>query len=97
WRDARLPDDKILVPGVISSTSNYIEHPELVAQRIERYAGLVGRERVLAGADCGFGTSAGWGKIDPGVAVRKLQALIEGAALPSKRLWSGSAKRAAHR
>lgn len=87
WRDAKLPSDKILVPGVISSTSNYIEHPELVAQRLERYAAIVGRERVIAGTDCGFGTFAGFGKMDPEISYKKLEALVEGARIASKRLW----------
>ncbi|HEX2198333.1 MAG TPA: cobalamin-independent methionine synthase II family protein [Burkholderiales bacterium] len=87
WREARLPEDLILIPGVLDSCSNYVEHPELVAQRIERYAGIVGRERVLAGSDCGFGTFAGYGKVDGGIAFKKLRALAEGAALASKRLW----------
>lgn len=93
WRDAAratrgsLPDDKILVPGVISSTSNYVEHPELVAQRLERYAAIVGRERVIAGTDCGFGTFAGFGKMDPEISYKKLAALVEGARIASKRLW----------
>jgi 5-methyltetrahydropteroyltriglutamate--homocysteine methyltransferase len=87
WRDAKLPDDKILMPGVISSTSNYVEHPELVAQRIERFAGIVGRERVLAGTDCGFGTFAGFGKMDPEISYKKLAAMVEGAKIASKRLW----------
>lgn len=81
WRDAKLPEDKILIPGMIDSCSNYVEHPELVAQRIERFAGLVGRERVLAGTDCGFGTFAGYGKLDPEICWRKMQALREGADL----------------
>jgi 5-methyltetrahydropteroyltriglutamate--homocysteine methyltransferase len=87
WRDAKIPADKVLVPGVITSTSNYVEHPELVAQRIERYAGIVGRERVLAGTDCGFGTFAGFGKMDPEISYKKLSALVEGARIASKRLW----------
>jgi 5-methyltetrahydropteroyltriglutamate--homocysteine methyltransferase len=91
WRDAHaraeLPDDKILVPGVISSTSNYVEHPELVAQRICRYADIVGRERIMAGTDCGFGTFAGFGKMDPEISWKKLRALVEGAAIASQRLW----------
>jgi 5-methyltetrahydropteroyltriglutamate--homocysteine methyltransferase len=86
WRDARLPDDLILIPGMLDSCSNYVEHPELVAQRIERFAGIVGRERVIAGSDCGFGTFAGYGKVD-GIAFKKLRALSEGAALATKRLW----------
>ena len=87
WRDAPLPDDLILIPGVLDSCSNYVEHPELVAQRIERYARIVGRERVLAGSDCGFGTFAGYGKVDGGIAFKKLRALADGAALASRRLW----------
>ncbi len=87
WRDARLPEDKVLVPGLLTSTSNYVEHPELVAQRLEQFAAIVGRERVLAGTDCGFGTFAGIGKMDPAIAYRKLGALVEGAALASRRLW----------
>ena len=87
FREQRIPDDKIVIPGVISSTSNYIEHPLLVAERICRYADVVGRERVMAGSDCGFGTFAGFGPVDPDVAYLKLQSLAEGAAIASKRLW----------
>jgi 5-methyltetrahydropteroyltriglutamate--homocysteine methyltransferase len=87
WRDARLPDDLVLIPGTLDSCSNYVEHPELVAQRIERFARIVGRERVIAGSDCGFGTFAGHGKVDGGIAFKKLRALSDGAALASKRLW----------
>ena len=87
WRDAKLPDDKVLIPGLIDSSTNYVEHPELVAQRIEQYAGAVGRERVIAGTDCGFGTFAGYSKVDPGIAFKKLRSLVEGAAIASKRLW----------
>ena len=87
WRDAKLPDDKMLIPGVIDSSTNYVEHPELVAQRIERLANVVGRDRVIAGTDCGFGTFAGAGKIDPGIAFKKLKSMVEGAAIASKRLW----------
>ena len=87
WRDARVPEDLLLIPGVLDSCSNYVEHPELVAQRIERYAQIVGRERVLAGSDCGFGTFAGYGKVDAGIAFKKLRSLAEGAALASMRLW----------
>jgi 5-methyltetrahydropteroyltriglutamate--homocysteine methyltransferase len=87
WRDARLPEDLLLIPGMLDSCSNYVEHPQLVAQRIERYAAIVGRERVLAGSDCGFGTFAGYGKVDGGIAFKKLRALAEGAALASRRLW----------
>lgn len=86
-REMGLPQDKILIPGLIDSTSNYIEHPELVAQRIQRFADVIGRERVIAGVDCGFGTFAGIGKVDPKICQLKLKALAEGAALASERLW----------
>ncbi len=85
--EADIPDDKVLVPGVIDSTTNFVEHPRLVAQRIERFAGIVGRERVLAGTDCGFSTFAGYGAVDPDITYAKLGALAEGAALASERLW----------
>jgi 5-methyltetrahydropteroyltriglutamate--homocysteine methyltransferase len=90
WREhkANIPPDKVLIPGVIDSCTNYVEHPELVAQRIGQFADIVGRERVIAGVDCGFGTFAGVGKIDPDIAFKKLAALAEGAALASKRLWA---------
>ncbi|MFN9251520.1 MAG: cobalamin-independent methionine synthase II family protein [Brevundimonas sp.] len=87
FEENELPGDLIIIPGVIDSTTNFIEHPELVAQRIERYATLVGRERVVAGADCGFGTFAGFGPVDPDIAWAKLGALVEGAAIASDRLW----------
>jgi 5-methyltetrahydropteroyltriglutamate--homocysteine methyltransferase len=87
WRDAKLPEDKVLVPGLLTSTSNYVEHPELVAQRIQQFADIVGRDRVIAGTDCGFGTFAGIGKMDAGISWRKLGALVEGARLASERLW----------
>jgi 5-methyltetrahydropteroyltriglutamate--homocysteine methyltransferase len=87
WRDVKLPANKILLPGVIDTSTNYVEHSELVAQRIVRFAEIVGRERVIASTDCGFGTSAGYGKIDPEVAYLKLGALVEGAELASQRLW----------
>ena len=87
WRDAKIPDDKALIPGVLDSTSNFVEHPELVAQRIETFAAIVGRERVLAGSDCGFGTFAGFGKLDPEIVFAKLRAQAEGAAIASSRLW----------
>lgn len=86
WRDANLPDDKILAPGLIDTCSNYVEHPELIAQRIERFAAIVGSERVIASTDCGFGTFAGYGKIDPAVTWMKLTALREGADLAASRL-----------
>ena len=86
WKNAPIPDDKILVPGMIDTCSNYVEHPELIAQRIERWVGIVGRERVIAGTDCGFGTFAGYGKLDGEIAYKKLRALGEGAEIASKRL-----------
>jgi 5-methyltetrahydropteroyltriglutamate--homocysteine methyltransferase len=79
WRAAKLPDDKILAPGLIDSCSNYVEHPELIRQRIERFADFVGPQRVLASTDCGFGTFANYGKIDPAVTWMKLAALRDGA------------------
>jgi 5-methyltetrahydropteroyltriglutamate--homocysteine methyltransferase len=88
FRDARLPDDKILIPGVIGSTSNYIEHPLLVAERLCRFADIVGRERVIAGSDCGFSTFAGFGPVDPDITFLKLAALAEGARIASERLWN---------
>jgi 5-methyltetrahydropteroyltriglutamate--homocysteine methyltransferase len=88
WRDAKVPDDKVLMPGVIDSSTNFVEHPELVAQRIGKFADIVGRERVIAGTDCGFGTFAGYGKVDPDIAYKKLKSLVEGAAIASQRLWS---------
>jgi len=86
WRDAKLPDTKILAPGLIDTCSNYVEHPELIAQRIERFAGIVGKDRVVASTDCGFGTFAGYGKIDPAVTWKKLHALREGADIAEARL-----------
>ena len=87
WQDVKLPDDKILIPGVLDTSTNYVEHPELIAERLCRFADLVGRERVIAGSDCGFGTFAGYGKLDPDISFKKLHAMVEGAALASKRLW----------
>jgi len=87
WRELNTPDDKVLLPGVIDSSTNYVEHPELVAQRIERFAGAVGRERVIASVDCGFGTFAGTVMVEPKIAEKKLRALVEGAQLASRRLW----------
>ena len=79
-----LPDEKVLIPGVIDSCSNYVEHPELVAQRIQRYASVVGPDRVIAGTDCGFGSSAVWAVVDPDIAWAKLGSLVEGAHLASR-------------
>jgi 5-methyltetrahydropteroyltriglutamate--homocysteine methyltransferase len=92
WREVKLPDDKILIPGVLDTSTNYVEHPELVAERIGRFAAIVGRERVIAGTDCGFGTFAGYGKLDPEISFKKLRAMVEGAALASKLLWRRAAK-----
>ena len=83
----QIPEDKILIPGVIDSVTNFVEHPELVAERICRFADIVGRERVMAGTDCGFGTFAGFGAIHPPIAYAKLRSLSEGAAIATKRLW----------
>ena len=85
-RVAEIPDRKILVPGVIDSTTNFVEHPELVAQRIERFVDIAGADRVVAGSDCGFGTFAGFGAVDPDIAYAKLSALSEGAKIASERL-----------
>jgi len=87
FRDAKLPDDKILVPGVLSSTTNYVEHPDLVAERLLRFADIVGRERVMAGSDCGFSTFAGFGAVDPDIVYLKLAAMAEGARRASNKLW----------
>lgn len=87
WADANLPDDKILIPGVLDTTTNFVEHPDLVAERILRFAAIVGRERVLAGTDCGFGTFAGFGAVHPDIAYAKLASLAEGARRASERLW----------
>ncbi len=83
----KLPDGKVLIPGVIESKSNFIEHPELIAQRISRYANLVGRENVIAGSDCGYGTWVGQAAVDPAVVWEKLRAMSEGARIASGRFW----------
>jgi 5-methyltetrahydropteroyltriglutamate--homocysteine methyltransferase len=88
FRDTDVPEDKILIPGVLSTTTNYIEHPLLVAERLERFADIVGRERVIAGTDCGFGTFGGFGPVEPEIAYRKLASLVEGAQIASSRLWA---------
>jgi 5-methyltetrahydropteroyltriglutamate--homocysteine methyltransferase len=85
--DVRLPPDKVIIPGVLDTTTNYIEHPELVAQRLVRYAEGVDREQVMAGADCGFGTFAGTPMVHPDIVFAKLGAMVEGAALASRKLW----------
>jgi 5-methyltetrahydropteroyltriglutamate--homocysteine methyltransferase len=86
FKNARIPDDKILIPGVLSTTTNYVEHPQLVAERIERFAQIVGPQRVIAGTDCGFGTFAGFGPVEPDIAYMKLQSLVQGAQIASRRL-----------
>jgi len=84
-RRSEIPEDKILVPGVVDTTTNFVEHPELVAQRIDRFVDIVGSDRVIAGTDCGFGTFAGFGAVDPEIAFAKLKSLAEGAAIASAR------------
>lgn len=92
WADAQkkgqLPENKILCPGVLDSVNNFIEHPRLIAQRLLTYANIVGRERVMAGTDCGFGTFAGYGAIHPSIGFAKLKSMAEGAAMASQELWS---------
>ncbi|OWY59732.1 epoxyalkane--coenzyme M transferase, partial [cyanobacterium TDX16] len=82
WRDTKLPDDRLILPGVVSHATNVVEHPELVAERIGRFAGLVGRERVIASTDCGLG-----GRVHGDIAWAKLEALAQGAAIASRQLW----------
>ena len=84
-RKAEIPDDKVLVPGLVDTTSNFVEHPEVVAQRLERFIDILGSERVMAGSDCGFGTFAGYGAVDPEIAFSKLKSLAEGTKLASER------------
>lgn len=85
WREVKVPDDLVLIPGCIDSTTNFVEHPELVAQRLERFVDAVGTERVIAGTDCGFSTFAGFGVVDPDIAWEKLRSLKHGAAIASAR------------
>ena len=87
WKTAKLPDDKFLIPGVITQSTVLVEHPELVAQRLVRFADIVGRERVIAGADCGFASFAGSNEVHPSITWAKFQALVEGARIASKKLW----------
>jgi len=86
WAEAKIPEEKVLAPGLIDTRSNCVEHPELIAQRLERFAAIVGSERVIASTDCGFGTFAGYGKIDPAVTWKKLRALRAGADIAAARL-----------
>ena len=90
FADADLPDDLVLVPGVIDSTTNFVEHPELVAERICRFANIIGRERVFAGSDCGFSTFAGFGAVDQDIVYAKLGSMVEGARIASKSLWGNA-------
>jgi 5-methyltetrahydropteroyltriglutamate--homocysteine methyltransferase len=87
FRDVRLPDDKVIIPGVIDSTTNYVEHPQLVAQRLVRFAELVGRERVIGGSDCGFATFAAFTPVFPSIVYAKLASLSQGAELATQELW----------
>jgi 5-methyltetrahydropteroyltriglutamate--homocysteine methyltransferase len=87
WKNVKLPDGKILIPGVISHSTILVEHPELVAERIVRYANVVGRENVIAGSDCGFATFAGSKEVHPSIVWAKFQALSDGARIASKELW----------
>jgi len=80
-RKSEIPDDKVLVPGVVDTTTNFVEHPEVVTQRIERFTSIVGEDRVIAGSDCGFGTFAGFGAVDPEIAYAKLSSLSTGASV----------------
>ena len=91
FETAKLPDDKVLVPGVIDSTSNFIEHPDVVANRLLSYADVVGRERVMAGSDCGFSTFSGYPTVFPDIAWRKLESMVEGARRASAKLWANAA------
>jgi len=91
WEDRKIPENLILIPGVIDTCTSYVEHPQLVADRIERFAGIVGRDRVIASTDCGFANFASYEIVDPKIAWMKLAALSEGAALASRKLWRRSA------
>jgi 5-methyltetrahydropteroyltriglutamate--homocysteine methyltransferase len=97
WGSAKLPKDKVLIPGVISHSTVLVEHPELIAERIGRFASLVGRERVIAGSDCGFATFAGSKEVHPSIVWAKLRALAEGAKLASRELWKKGGRRKAGR
>lgn len=88
WRQVKLPEDKILIPGVVSHCIHLVEHPELVAQRLVRFASVVGRERVIAGTDCGFGTSGAGDEVHPDVAWAKVRSLVEGAEIANRKLWA---------
>ena len=87
WEEVKLPEGKVLIPGMVDTTTNFIEHPELIADRLVQYASVVGRENVIAGTDCGFGTSAWRRRVDSRIAWAKLGSLVEGARLASEQLW----------
>jgi 5-methyltetrahydropteroyltriglutamate--homocysteine methyltransferase len=87
WKGAKIPDDKVLIPGVIDSATNFVEHPRLIAQRIGSYVDIVGRERVIAGVDCGFGTFGKSSSVYESVVWAKFEALAEGAAIATKKYW----------
>jgi 5-methyltetrahydropteroyltriglutamate--homocysteine methyltransferase len=91
WKTTKLPDGKVLIPGVLDTSCNFVEHPDLVAQRIVRFAELVGRERVIAGTDCGFGTFAGFGAVHPSICWLKMKSLAEGARIATRKLWGSAA------
>ena len=93
FKDVTLPEEKVLIPGVISSTTNYVEHPLLVAERLERLAAIVGRERVIGGSDCGYGTFGGFGPVEPDIVFLKFASLVEGARIASARLWGSRGER----
>jgi 5-methyltetrahydropteroyltriglutamate--homocysteine methyltransferase len=88
FEKVRLPEGKVLIPGVIESKTNFVEHPELIAQRIGRFANLVGRENVIAGSDCGYGTWVGQAAVDPDVVWAKMSAMAEGARIATKQFWA---------
>ena len=88
WRDVKLPDGKMIIPGVIDTTSNFVEHPELVSDRIQNYASVVGRENVMVGGDCGFGTFAGRVQVDRNIVWMKFASMTEGARMASEQLWA---------
>ena len=94
WQNVKLPKGKILIPGVISHATNVVEHPELVAQRIMRYANVVGRENVIAGTDCGFAQGPFMRRVHPSIMWAKLEALAEGARIASKALFGAARNRA---
>jgi 5-methyltetrahydropteroyltriglutamate--homocysteine methyltransferase len=89
WQDVKLPAGKVLIPGVLDSSTNFIEHPDLVAERVIRFAKVAGRENVIAGSDCGFSTFAGFTAVDPAITWAKLKSMAEGARIASRELWRG--------